>query len=270
MLPDSLPILADGGGDALLLRFRPSGRPREVVEWHHAEGRWHPSDLVPGFAAPTAAKQRTVARALRTGLRAWCERHGGERLARTLGVPWATLAPGLDDPDLLEADLRAQLAKAIGRPAAKLFTQDWASAGQLARTVRRADLAWPGAVIGRVAEKRGDVPGAITAYQRSLAGFAATGAFTADWDVAARLSRLGGRVDADGPIAARQRWMALGLAHLRSGRAVLAYEAFFRAGWGDFYSNDIDVVLDHLALAAEAAGSDVLSALARLHRAGCG
>ncbi len=269
MLPDSLPILEDGMGDALLLRFGPHGRAREVVEWHHEGARWHPSDLVRGFAAPQDAKRRAAERALRSGLLAWCMRHGGEPLAETLGVPWTTLALGLEDSDVLDADLRARTVKAVGRPASKLFSQDWTLAGKMARAVRRAELAWPGAVIGRIAEKRGDVAGAIAAYRRSLDGFASTRAFTADWDLATRLKKLGARSQAHGPVALRRRWMAVGRAHLRGGRPSQAYDAFFRAGWSDFYSNDIDVVLDHLAKAAEAAGSIALAALARLHRASC-
>ena len=38
--------------------------------------------------------------------------------------------------DVLDADLRARTVKAVGRPASKLFSQDWTLAGKMARAVR--------------------------------------------------------------------------------------------------------------------------------------
>src|SRR5688500_20374983 len=46
----------------------------------------------------------------------------------------------------------------------------------------RGDLAWPGAVLGRIAERRGDVKGAEEWYRRSLEGLQTTQSFTEQWN----------------------------------------------------------------------------------------
>jgi hypothetical protein len=47
MLPDALPILDNGCGDALCLRFNSQGTVSEVVRWMHEGGNWTP---LPGDA----------------------------------------------------------------------------------------------------------------------------------------------------------------------------------------------------------------------------
>src|SRR5260370_22263479 len=42
MLPDTLPVLGNYGGDYLCLRFRPDGRVSEVVRWLHESSLWTP------------------------------------------------------------------------------------------------------------------------------------------------------------------------------------------------------------------------------------
>jgi hypothetical protein len=42
MLPDTLPILGNGFGDVLAMRFGFDGALTEFVEWHHEGGGWHP------------------------------------------------------------------------------------------------------------------------------------------------------------------------------------------------------------------------------------
>jgi hypothetical protein len=42
MLPDTLPILDNGCGDALCLRFNLKGTVSEVVRWEHEGGNWTP------------------------------------------------------------------------------------------------------------------------------------------------------------------------------------------------------------------------------------
>jgi hypothetical protein len=40
MLPDTLPVVADGAGNALCLRFGFDGTVAEVIEWNHEGGNW--------------------------------------------------------------------------------------------------------------------------------------------------------------------------------------------------------------------------------------
>ena len=42
MLPDTLPVVADGAGNALCLRFGFEGSVVEVIEWNHEGGDWKP------------------------------------------------------------------------------------------------------------------------------------------------------------------------------------------------------------------------------------
>lgn len=42
MLPDTLPILDNGCGDVLAMRFSSGGTLTEFVEWHHESMGWHP------------------------------------------------------------------------------------------------------------------------------------------------------------------------------------------------------------------------------------
>ncbi|MEZ6091029.1 MAG: SMI1/KNR4 family protein [Pirellulaceae bacterium] len=42
MLPDTLPILGNGYGDWLCLRFDANNRPAEVIHWYHGGGDWMP------------------------------------------------------------------------------------------------------------------------------------------------------------------------------------------------------------------------------------
>ncbi len=42
MLPDTLPILDNGFGDVIAMRFGFDGAVREFVEWDHEGGSWHP------------------------------------------------------------------------------------------------------------------------------------------------------------------------------------------------------------------------------------
>jgi len=42
MLPDSLPLVSDGGGNALCLRFGFDGAVAEVIHWDHKGSLWKP------------------------------------------------------------------------------------------------------------------------------------------------------------------------------------------------------------------------------------
>jgi hypothetical protein len=286
MLPDSLPLFDNDAGDRILARFAMDGSIREFVEWRHEGSGWWPTDLVPGYESPIASLQREAKEALRSGLRAYCDEHGGAgAFAEDLGVSWAVMSSWLDDDDLIDADARARIRKKTSLDDRALFTQDWALAEHLAQSASRlrADLAWPGAVFGRAADRRREPKLAITGYVASLKGLRTTAAFTEVWDVpgspypfaASRLKELTGNSQPkDANILAcltgdlelvRKYWMDTGSAQLKAGQAVAAYESFFRAGWDWYFTNDMEVVLGHLVQAADATGSSALSALSRLH-----
>ena len=286
MLPDCLPLFGNGSGDCILVRFTMDGSVREFVEWHHEGSGWCPSELVPGYESPIASLGLGAEGALYSGLRAFCDEHNGAgALAEELGVPWPVMSSWLDDNDLIDADSRARIRKKTSLDDRALFTQDWPRAEEFAlrASAIRADLAWPGTVLGRAAERRRQLKPAVTRYVESLKGLRTTASFTEAWDgtgsscafAAARLQALGGnnqpedahvRACLTGDLdAVREHWMATGSAQLKAGQATDAYESFFRAGWDWYFTNDMEIVLNRLVEAADAAGSKALGALARLH-----
>jgi len=282
MLPDALPVLGNGCGDVILARFGSDGSVVELVEWRHVGCLWPPTDVVPGFEAPVAALERDAEDALASGLERYCHENGGEGLANSVGVPWSTMAAWLADTDKIDETSRARIRMATSLTGGELFSQHWdrAEAAASAASTRRADLAWPGAVLGRLAERRGDGQGAAEWYRRSLEGLQTTPSLTALWDepgvpfVVSRLRALGTVAPAATHLAAclggdstvvRAHWIEAGDLRLRDGRALEAYGCYMRAGWDWHFTNDMAVVLERLTGAADAAGSRAWTALARLH-----
>jgi hypothetical protein len=283
MLPDAIPICGDGCGDVILARFAADGSLREFVRWHHETCSWHPSDDVPGFAAPVAALDRQVAEALTSGLARYCREHGGEGLAQAVGVPWTTMAAWLADTDGVDLAARQRIARETSLTAEELFAQGWdrAEAAAAVASQDRIDLAWPGAVLGRAAERRGDLENAAEWYRRSLGGMQTTQSFTETWNepgcpfAASRLRALPA-ISSESDVhirvclkadlvAVRRHWLDAGDQRLRDGRAMEAFDCYLRAGWDWHFTNDMDVVLEHLLKAAEAAASLAWTALVGLH-----
>ena len=56
---------------------------------------------------------------------------------------------------------------------------------------------------------------------------------------------------------------------MSAGKHEEAYRSFYRAGWEDLYSNDMETVLERLLDAARKTGSKALTALAELHLETC-
>src|SRR5688500_11852388 len=125
MLPDAIPLVGNGGGDVILVRFALDGSVRELVEWHHEGCFWHPTDLVPDFAAPVAPLEREARAALVSGLEEQCLERGGENLAGAVGVPWATMAAWLADTDQVDPPARARIRSATSLTDSQLFSQQW-------------------------------------------------------------------------------------------------------------------------------------------------
>lgn len=283
MPPDCLPLFGNGCGDAVLARFAMDGSLHEFIEWHHEGGGWHPTDLVPGYESPTARLRRGTEQSLRSGLEKYCQEHGGGSLADALGIAWPAMMDWLADTDRIDGVSRERIRREISLPDSVLFTQDWPRAEELALQANtiRTDLAWPGVVLGRAAERRRDVTAAAAWYVQSLKGLQSTSAFTEPWNgsgrpySATRLREVGQVAQPhDAHTRAcltfdvevmRKHWMDLGSMRLREGRATEAYDCFFRAGWDWFSTNDMEAVLDHLVKAADDAGSKAMGALARLH-----
>jgi hypothetical protein len=284
MLPDALPFAGDPEGSWLLLRFAPDGAPREVVEWR-ADGRWHPSALAPGFPSEAARLRDRCAQALDSGLLALSREAGEASLAQDLGVARETFSDWLLDTRLVPDAIRPALRRLTGSDDTMLFGQDWdgAAFAALRAAALRADLAWPGAVLGWHEEGRGRTDEAARRYADALRAFAGTldlaGRFGRPGESAARVlaaaharcAGAGAAVDPD--LAAALRGARDVRAHhlAASDRARAerrysdAYEAAYRAGWQRHVALDMDDVLGRLGDVAEESGSAAHAALARLH-----
>jgi hypothetical protein len=141
--------------------------------------------------------------------------------------------------------------------------------------------------LGRAAEARNDATAAVTQYENALLALQTTTDWTGYWRTLSRdaffpsfaherLTRLDGEQRGSqlgGPHfeAAlrgdlRTFWLARGEQAEADGRFADAYRAYFRAGWDDYFTNDMDDILDRLVRTAEAAGFVALARIARLHR----
>ncbi|MGC4000623.1 MAG: hypothetical protein QM767_25525 [Anaeromyxobacter sp.] len=283
MLPDALPFVRFASGDALLLRFGPTGQPLEVVAWR-GDGGWHPSDAAPGFPSAPARALAEARRALRSGLARVADAVGRTALAGDLGVSLETFAGWLQDARLVPDERRAALRRLTGEDDATLFTQRWDEAAAAARRAAlRGDLAWPGVVLGWVAEGAADAAGAGDAYAGALLADAPTlepGFLPARpgepsvrmlaeaWRRCAGAARPEDPALAaalEGPRAVRTHHLAECDRLRAAGHPGAAYRAAWRAGWRRPLPADMDDVLGRLGDAAEATGAVAHAALARLH-----
>lgn len=282
MPPDTLPLSMEPGGDATLLRFDGWGAPVEVLAWR-GDGSFHPAEALPDLRSPAARALADARRALHSGLQTMSEALGRNALAHDLGVTGETFAAWLRDARLVPEPHRIALRRLSGQGDA-LFRQDWAAAAAAARRIAplRPDLAWPGAVLGYVAEGSGDAGAAVAGYTSALLADAPTLALREpgrSYEEAARLlaedwRRCAGEGSVPGPalLAALSGAAAVRAHHLAEcdrlgagGRPAHAYEEARRAGWRRHIPVDMDDVLGRMCDAADAAGATAHAALARLH-----
>jgi hypothetical protein len=232
-------------------------------------------------------------RALNSGLKGYSRRVG----ARRLGVPWSEARRWLFDSARVPPEAVSRLSREAGMTPGALLCQDWKVAAVHAGAVleKRKDLAWPFAVVGWSKERAGDVKGAIDAYFSGLRALGSTAAFTDDWALEghwsgekfarARLVALeaslppGIREDAylsavfdqrnqrrERGDAIREFWLARAAETNKPGDASDAYHSIYAAGWDDFHTDDMDVILDRLVEAACLARSRAWEKLAAHHR----
>jgi hypothetical protein len=363
MLPDTFPILGNGAGDCLCLRFGWDGQVAEVIRWLHDGASWTPygttlseaigldavrwpadfeydaddesQDLHPhldwaiacleqesnapaglrDMLAPDAPPQfeQLIQRGfavdsvrgllceelLATDLAYYCRRHGGQRLADTLGIGWPEIAVWLFDAARIPEKMMEKLSETTGIPTERILSQDWDQAAALANEVirSRTDLAWPFAVAGWAAERAGNVAQAIELYFAGIESLGSSEDFTDRWKlgprrvgvkfVVDRLIELGpslpvnirqnGYLSVVSPHpyklgtqsgALREYWLKRGDEAERLENHAEAYRCFFAAGWDSFHADDMPMILDRLAKAAHAGGSTALAKLAERHGQG--
>ena len=308
MPADTIPIATDGEGDHLCLKIAADGSLSEVIAWRHDGGGWDhygysiseaialddwqydDSSGKPAGLSVIVQERRACRKALDNLLRQACRSRGGERLGKSVGVPWREFRVWLHDPALMPAEIKLKLSEALKIKGDDLVRQDWTSALEHAAAVikLRPDLAWPYAVAGWARERAGEVTQAIEFYSAGAIALGSTASFTEPWIgsqvspnnkfsvqrlLELRVERVGGDLrdylSAAAKHELRDYWLGRTEEAAQRGEHALAYQHLYAAGWDDYFSNDIDVILTRLITAAENAGSPALAALAKWHREAC-
>ena len=207
MLPDTLPILGNGMGDCVNVRFNGDGSISEFVEWHHEGGHWNHwghsiqqvlslnylkfdrlKEFTPDLSlhaelSPVVIGEFACRRALKSRLHEVCTVKGGGTLAKLLGVDWSLFKTWLFDPALIPRDKVKLLTASLGVPEDELIFQNWALALEQAELILklRHDLAWPYVVVGWAYERERKIPRAKDAYRAGLMKLGSSASFTANW-----------------------------------------------------------------------------------------
>lgn len=294
MLPDSLPLADNGGGDVLAMRFGEKSTCEEIVRWSHGAGQWSPwgATLAEALFFDFLTKHESAEdqeSPLEEPVFDWTlERLFQEEAARErmralvdsgeIAGLETQLARGLCRIPLLEREVRRCCDAAQGIPV------EWKRAADVAGQVAaiRTDLAWPFAVLGREAELRGDGATAAKRFIEEMCALGTTAGFTEAWQEppnphAARFERYASqisdarereRIAAKVRQETREYWTSLARWAEAQGDVVHGYEYWFLAGWDEFFTNDMDKILESLARCADQAGYDARARIARRHARG--
>jgi hypothetical protein len=259
------------------------------------DGRPSHEGLLRAGLAETPVRWKFCERAWMSGLEQYCRRTLGSRgLGKKLGVDWNEIHKWFFDTALVPEKFRKRIAEITAQSAEPLLAQDWEGAQEHAEAVirLRKDLSWPFAASGWAAERQGDRARAIKLYQAGLAALGSAAEFTADWGrpagewhtkfVIDRLCDLRDELPTDlrqdGYLSAaadranrpydkvRECWLKRGEEAERQQRHDLAYWFYYRVGWDLFFADDMELILERLEHAANAAGWRPLAKLAAHHR----
>ncbi len=206
---------------------------------------------------------------------------GGVNIAQYLGVDWETIEPGIGEPALIPGEYRDSLAKYLEVSVKELVTVDWAGAAGWAEKAiqKHTGPAWPFAVLRRYAEKHGNEALAAKYFVLEMQAFTTTYDFTESWLLypyphRAILERFDNLLTDSKFIEfirmkanqkTRDYWLEQARKAEKQNNYSLAYRCWYSAGWDEFFTNDMDVILQGLFNSAEAAGYKALAGIARYH-----
>lgn len=271
-----------------------AGHPLDLATLRRASAAGRFEHLLERGVAAVAARQQLAGFAMWTPLGRWMRSNDTTELTTRLGVPFATLSEwttclASPPPAAVEA-----ITMATGIAEEELFRLDTEHAVSHARAAAamRPDLAWPHAIEGFHHERLGDPARAVRAYARAIGTPTSTLWMTTSawpgWNdgrfLARRLTRLstswppdvGGREYVDAVLVhdwtpqfpgtrVRRYWLEVAeeAEHRQDYRA--AYEAYLLLGWDHFITNNMEEILERMAVVAEKGGAEVLARLARAH-----
>jgi hypothetical protein len=205
MLPDTLPILNNGGGDVLCVRVDEQGAIGSYLWWNHETGNWlfagstfsealsfvyargameggGPVEALPTLPGAMGAWVRCRSHLLCPLIREF-NRLGGRRIAEAIGAPWEILREALFDTDRIPDEIRPALIRELRAPKSELLRQDWNAAAEEAMRANedRPELNWPYAVLGWAAERAGNFNLAAQVYERGIFSWGSSEDLAREW-----------------------------------------------------------------------------------------
>ena len=236
-------------------------------------------------------RQESCLSFLECGFQRSYRKMSGESLAEHLGLDWPSISDWYFDTSRIPVEYHAKLSELLNAPIDDLIRQDWDRAAEEARRVQslRPDLGWPFGVMGWAADRLGDSASASTHYLDAIRAMGTSSAMSflrleRDFLVK-RINELRQYLSPEAlkdpqTVAAllpptrefassnlRRFWMS----EARKAEEVAdhrrAYNCYYRAGWDDYCTDDMDLILDGLVRSAEGAGMTGLAHLAAHHRA---
>lgn len=235
----------------------------------------------------TAASAHFCTQSLRHPLQEKVESEGGGPLAERLGIDWNDFAQWLIDPALIPGKYKKSLAQYAGVRIEDLDKIDrhgalaWASRA----AEKRPDLAWPFAVKGKCDLTKGDIKSAAQCFVSEMKALMTTYDFTGGWFAQPfphreRFERLKEHIIEDKAkddgivefitmkvnLETRDYWIPKAKAAEKNKDYPHAFKYWYAAGWDEFYTGDMEIILDGLTRSAQAAGYEALLKISKFHQ----
>jgi len=200
-------------------------------------------------------------------------------------------------PETMPENVSIFLSKRFNTSIEKLFAVDWNLAKKYAglAILQRENIAWPFLVLGDYELRHGNNDIAIDYYYRGVQSLKTTYGFTHtnSWSLGAQTDMCAQRLadmkdqisqdisndglflaksnpEFDGVLPLRKYWIEKAKQSEVEGKFELAYDCWYKAGWDDFYADDINEIIDKLIFCAAKCDFKALTTIGKIHRENCG
>ena len=214
---------------------------------------------------------------------------GGGNIAKKIHVDWETFHSWFVEPELIPPKKLKKLSKKLKISEEEFTRQDWPKAFQYAKDTLsiREDIGWPYIVMGRYFEKNNAAGNAIDSYYKALKCSKMTYSFTSDWNhpnyqlsyPAQKLleykdllpdsilsdSYFQAAIDSDYDSIFKY-WQQKAFNNEKQENYIDAYRCWYAAGWDNYVTDFMDIVLEGLVRTSQKANCITLSNLAKYHK----
>jgi len=214
-------------------------------------------------------------------LRIKCMEIGGQTICDEIGMKWKEMEIGLKDPSILSEHDRKIIAQYLRISVEELVTMDWSGAASWVEkiTALRSDIAWPFLILKKNAEKNNNMALAAKYFESEMKAMQSTYDYPYDWlsypfphrqsfqqyeeylKDSPSIDLIKKKVEQQ----ARNYWIDEAERAERKGDYASAYSCWYAAGWDQYFSNDIPMILERLVKAAHSAGFSSLEKIAEHH-----